>query len=531
VHRNKAALETKRGRNMASEAISGTFPPRPLPNRWRQLIVGVICMVAAANIQYAWTLFVPEIQKTFKWDRALIQTAFTIFVVVQTWLTPIEGFLIDKFGPRIMVLIGGFFTGLAWIIYSMASELSHFYIGAVAGGIGVGCVYATCINNAIKWFPDKRGLAVGFTAGAYGAGSALTILPIDAMIRAGDFRGAFFWYGLLQGVIIMACSFFLIGPRAGEAPVSNSLVQSKYNYTLGEALRTPVFWVMFAMFILTVTGGLMAVAQLGPMAEDYGVKDKKIDFGLFVMAALPFALLLDRIMNGVSRPLFGWISDHIGRENTMFIAFTMEGIGIIALAYFGTNPWAFIILSAVVFLAWGEVYSLFSATSADAFGSKNIGSIYGVLYTAKGIAALMVPFANVIQKATGSWSTVLYGVAFLDICAALSAIFLLKPLLKKHYAKTALKVQAMGGADGAVVGGTHGGSVAGHSMAMPAAAASLVGAVGTVGSSLAGSVGHAASAAAGGVTGDAAARLAALEAENQRLRQIVAETKGALAKL
>jgi MFS transporter, OFA family, oxalate/formate antiporter len=470
-------------------------------NRVLQLVVGVICMIAAANIQYAWTLFVPEIQKTFKWDRALIQTAFTIFVVVQTWLTPIEGYLIDKFGPRIMVLIGGFFTGLAWVIY------------------------ATCINNAIKWFPDKRGLAVGFTAGAYGAGSALTILPIDALIRAGDFRGAFFWYGLIQGLIIMACSFFLIGPRSGEAPVSKSLAQSKYNYTLGEALRTPVFYVMFAMFILTVTGGLMAVAQLGPMAEDYGVKDKKIDFGLFVMAALPFALLLDRIMNGVSRPLFGWISDHIGRENTMFIAFMMEGIGIVALAYFGTNPWAFIILSAIVFLAWGEVYSLFSATSADAFGAKNIGSIYGVLYCAKGIAALMVPFANVIQKATGSWSTVLYGVAVMDICAALTAVLVLKPLLKKHYAKTALKVAALQAASPvqAPAGGM------GAAGAMLTAGAALAGTVANMGGNAA-----AASAAAhahAAAPTDISARLAAAEDENRRLRQIAAETKALLNKV
>jgi MFS transporter, OFA family, oxalate/formate antiporter len=523
-------------------------------NRWLQLIVGVVCMVAAANIQYAWTLFVPEIQKTFKWDRAIIQTAFTIFVVVQTWLTPIEGFLIDKFGPRIMVLLGGLFTGLAWVIYSYASEIQHYYIGAVAGGIGVGCVYATCINNAIKWFPDKRGLAVGFTAGAYGAGSALTIIPIANMIAAGGFRDAFFNYGLLQGAIIVAASFFLIAPRAGEAPLSKSLSQSKYNYTLGEALKTPVFWVMFAMFILTVTGGLMAVAQLGPMAEDYGVKDKKIDFGLFVMAALPFALLLDRIMNGVSRPLFGWISDHIGRENTMFIAFLMEGIGIVALAYFGTNPWAFIILSAIVFLAWGEVYSLFSATSADAFGAKNIGSIYGVLYCAKGIAALMVPFANVIQKATGSWSTVLYGVAIMDIMAALTAILVLKPLLKKHYAKTALKVAALQatnptstspvGSPGAVL--TAAGAAAASAGAVLTAGAgnvlrgtapaaqTLAQNAAAAASNLGGNAASASAAAhahAAAAPTDISGRLAAAEEENRRLRTIVAETRAILNKV
>lgn len=406
-----------------------------MKSRWAQLVLGVICMVAAANIQYAWTLFVPEIQRTFGWQRAAIQTAFTIFVIVQTWLTPFEGWLVDKYGPRVMVFIGGFLTGLAWVIDSYATTLTGFYIGAAVGGVGVGCVYATCVNNAIKWFPDKRGLAVGFTAGAYGAGSALTIIPIANMIAAGNFQAAFFWYGLVQGSIIMACSVFLRAARKDEVPVSTKVVQSRRDYTLLEAMRMPVFYVMFAMFILTVTGGLMAVAQLGPMARDFGVHNYQVNFGLFVMAALPFALLLDRIMNGVSRPLFGWISDHIGRENTMFVAFTLEGLGIIALATFGHNPWAFILLSGLVFLAWGEVYSLFSATAADTFGTKHIGSIYGVLYCAKGIAALLVPVGNIIMEMSGSWSTVLYTVAVMDILAALTAVLILKPMLRRHHAQ------------------------------------------------------------------------------------------------
>ncbi len=409
-----------------------------------QLVFGVICMVAAANIQYAWTLFVPEIQKTFGWQRAAIQTTFTVFVLLQTWLTPVEGYLIDRFGPRIVVLVGGFFTGLSWVLYSYAGTINAYYLGAVAGGIGVGCVYATCINNAIKWFPDKRGLAVGLTAGAYGAGSALTLIPIANMIAGGGFRDAFFWYGMLQGGVIMLASFGLRAPKAGETTASKQIKQSAYDYTLGEAVKTPLFYLLFAMFILTVTGGLMAVAQLGPMAQDLGVKDQKVNIGVIVMAALPFALLLDRIMNGISRPLFGVISDYIGRENTMFIAFMMEGLGIIALAKYGSNPWAFIILSGIVFLAWGEVYSLFSATSADAFGSKNIGSIYGVLYCAKGIAALLVPVANLIQEATGSWSTVLFIVAAFDILAALCALVFLKPMLRKHMAKTEVLAKARG---------------------------------------------------------------------------------------
>lgn len=402
--------------------------------RWTQLVLGAICMVAAANIQYAWTLFVPEIQKSFGWQRAAIQTAFTLFILIQTWLTPLEGYLIDRFGPRIIVLIGGFFTGLAWIIDSYATSLTGYYVGAVIGGIGVGCVYATCVNNAIKWFPDRRGLAVGFTAGAYGFGSALTIIPIANMIAAGGFQAAFFRYGLVQGIIIMLASLALRAPQTGETKASARIVQSRRDYTLIEAVQTPVFYVLFAMFILTVTGGLMAVAQLGPMSQDLGVKDTKVDLFFFAIAALPFALLLDRIMNGVSRTLFGWISDHIGRENTMFAAFLLEGLGIAALATFGSNPWAFVFLSGLVFLAWGEVYSLFSATSADAFGTKNIGSIYGVLYCAKGIAALLVPIGNLITEATGTWATVLFTVAAMDIAAAVCALIVLKPVLRRHHA-------------------------------------------------------------------------------------------------
>jgi len=393
-------------------------------------------MVAAANIQYAWTLFVPEIQKSFGWQRAAIQTAFTLFILIQTWLTPLEGYLIDRFGPRIIVLIGGFFTGLAWIIDSYATSLTGYYVGAVIGGIGVGCVYATCVNNAIKWFPDRRGLAVGFTAGAYGFGSALTIIPIANMIAAGGFQAAFFRYGLVQGIIIMLASLALRAPQTGETKASARIVQSRRDYTLIEAVQTPVFYVLFAMFILTVTGGLMAVAQLGPMSQDLGVKDTKVDLFFFAIAALPFALLLDRIMNGVSRTLFGWISDHIGRENTMFAAFLLEGLGIAALAAFGSNPWAFVFLSGLVFLAWGEVYSLFSATSADAFGTKNIGSIYGVLYWAKGIASLLVPIGNLITEATGTWATVLFTVAAMDIAAAVCALIVLKPVLRRHQAQS-----------------------------------------------------------------------------------------------
>ncbi|MCA7082733.1 oxalate/formate MFS antiporter [Cupriavidus sp. DB3] len=420
--------------NNSSTAAFRTNPEVSEKTRWIQLLVGVICMIATANVQYAWTLFVPEIQETFGWSRANIQIAFTVFVLVQTWLAPIEGYFIDKFGPRMMVAFGAVLMGGAWIINSQATTLMGFYIGAAVGGLGVGSIYATCINNAIKWFPDRRGLAVGLTAGGYGAGSAATILPIAAMIESSGFQHTFLFFGVLQGSLAFAAAWFLRSPRAHEVKASQKLVQATRDYTLKEAMCTKLFWLMLVMFVLVVTGGMMAVAQLGVIAKDLGVKDFQVDLHFFVMAALPLALMLDRIMNGVSRPLFGWISDHIGREKTMVIAFSLEGMGIIALGYFGHNPYAFLILSGVVFLAWGEVYSLFSALAGDAFGTKHIGKIYGVLYTAKGIGALFVPIGNLIMEATGTWSTVLYTVATMDLIAAFLAFMVLRPVLAGHVA-------------------------------------------------------------------------------------------------
>jgi oxalate/formate antiporter len=292
-------------------------------------------------------------------------------------------------------------------------------------------VYATCINNALKWFPDKRGLAVGLTAAGYGSGTILTVIPIANMIATAGYQATFFMFGLIQGAVIFLFAWFLRAPRPGVITYSAKVAQSRRDYTVGEALRTPVFWVMLVMFTSTVTGGLMAVAQLSVIAQDLGVRDIQINFYFFTMAALPFALMMNTIVNGLSRPIFGGLSDHIGREMVMFIAFSLEAVGILALGWYGSNPWAFIVLSGLVFFAWGEVYSLFSATAGDTFGTRHIGKIYGLLYCAKGIAALLVPFGNLLMEATGSWTSVLYTMAALDLSAALAAILILKPMRRR----------------------------------------------------------------------------------------------------
>ncbi len=405
--------------------------------RWGQLIFGILCMVMIANLQYGWTLFVNPIDQKYHWGRAAIQVAFTIFVLTETWLVPIEGYLIDKFGPRIMICGSGALVAIAWVINSMADSLFLLYLGAAVGGIGAGVIYGGSVGNALKWFPDRRGLAAGLTAAGFGAGSALTVIPIANMIATSGYQSAFLWFGLGQGIIVMIVALFLRAPEQGEvaAPAAPAVMQSKRDYKPSEVLRTPVFYVMYFMFVAVGAGGLMAIAQLAPIAKDFKVDGIPVSILGLTLPALTFALTIDRVLNGVCRPFFGWVSDHIGRENTMFIAFFVEGIGIYALLLFAGNPLLFVILSGLVFFAWGEIYSLFPATCTDIYGRKFATTNYGMLYTAKGTAALLVPLANVLTTATGSWHAVFYVAAILNIVAAVMALVVLKPMRIKAMAK------------------------------------------------------------------------------------------------
>ncbi|HEY5617408.1 MAG TPA: oxalate/formate MFS antiporter [Vicinamibacterales bacterium] len=398
--------------------------------RWGQLIFGIICMVMIANLQYGWTLFVGPIDQKYQWGRAAIQIAFTIFVLTETWLVPIEGYLIDKFGPRIMISSSGALVAIAWVINSVADSLFLLYVGAAIGGIGAGVIYGGSVGNALKWFPDRRGLAAGLTAAGFGAGSALTVIPIANMIQSSGYETAFLWFGLGQGAVVMLVALLLRAPEAGEvaAPAAPAVQQTRRDYTPAEVLRTPPFWVMYAMFVMVGSGGLMAVAQLAPIATDFNVGTVPVSILGLTLPALTFALTIDRVLNGVCRPFFGWVSDHIGRENTMFGAFFVEGVGIYALLLFAGNPVAFVILSGLVFFAWGEIYSLFPATCTDIYGRKFATTNYGMLYTAKGTAALLVPLANVLTNATGSWHAVFYAAAILNIVAAVMALAVLKPM-------------------------------------------------------------------------------------------------------
>jgi MFS transporter, OFA family, oxalate/formate antiporter len=314
------------------------------------------------------------------------------------------------------------------VIDSYATTLPHLYVAAVIGGIGAGCVYGTCVGNALKWFPDRRGLAAGLTAAGFGAGAAVTVIPIANMIVRSGYEQAFFFFGILQGVCILGLAMLLKKPdtRQVRAPSKKFLV-TKVDYTPGQMIKTPLFWVIYISFVAVAAGGLMATAQLGPIAKDWGLARIPMSFFGMTLPLLTVTLSIDNICNGFTRPLCGFISDKIGRENAMFLIFSGEGLALLGLMQYGSNPYAFITFAALIFLFWGEIFSIFPAICADTFGSKYAAANAGTLYTAKGTASLLVPLASILST-TGGWNLVFIVSAVVTIAAAVCAKFILAPM-------------------------------------------------------------------------------------------------------
>jgi MFS transporter, OFA family, oxalate/formate antiporter len=397
--------------------------------RWMQLAMGIVCMAMIANLQYGWTLFVDPIDAKYHWGRAAIQLAFTLFVVTETWLVPLEAWFVDKYGPRIVIMFGGVMIALAWVLNSYADSLVLLYVAAIVGGIGAGAVYGTCVGNALKWFPDRRGLAAGATAAGFGAGAALTVVPIASMIASSGYQSAFLTFGIGQGLIVFLLAFFLRPPSVAMPAKKKqlNLPQTKIDFTPPQVLRSPIFWIMYLVFVMVASGGLMTAAQIAPIAHDFKIANEPVSLAGFQMAALTFAISLDRIFDGFGRPLFGWISDNIGRENTMFIAFGTGALMLLTLSAYGHIPIVFVLATAVYFGVFGEIYSLFPATSGDTFGAKFATTNNGMLYTAKGTASLLVPLASIVSAKYG-WQAVFVIAVALNATAALMALLVIKPI-------------------------------------------------------------------------------------------------------
>jgi MFS transporter, OFA family, oxalate/formate antiporter len=424
-------------------AASTTSPaslihPSRIPNRWVQLTAGIFAMMAVANLQYAWTIFTKPIQAHMHASLDAVQLTIAIFVGLETWLVPFEGYLVDRIGPRFMLGAGAFAVGLGWIGSGQAETLRSLYIWYGLAGVGAGMVYGGTIGNALKWFPDHRGLCVGLTAGAYGIGTALTILPVSNMLRVSGYQYTFIFWGIIQGVVVLVAALFLARPPVGwtpprwkekEAAIKTRVLTSTIDMTPWQMLRQPSFYLVYLMMTMLAFGGIVVTVQLSPMATSYHVDKVIVAFG---MTALVLAIELDRILNGLTRPFWGWVSDHIGRENALFISFIMEAIAVFALLQLITRPIWFIALSGLCFFAWGNIYSLFPSITADLYGRKWATTNYGIVYTAKGVATLFAaPGAAWLFEKTGSWTRVFWAMIACDLIAAFMALLWLKPLARR----------------------------------------------------------------------------------------------------
>jgi OFA family oxalate/formate antiporter-like MFS transporter len=394
--------------------------------RWIQLVMGVIAMMAISSPQYVWTLFVKSFQTTTGAALPAIQITFSLLIVLQTFFSPLQGFLIDKFGPKWLIAIGAILSGLGWILSAQITTLTGLY--ATYGlfcGIGTGLVYVGIVGLMVRWFPDKRGFATGMVAAGYGFGAILTTFPISDMLTSSTYQQTLTTFGIVLGAVGFLAALGLRDPKSGETSGVTAMVPtSTKNYEPKQMLKTPIFWLMFLMMTMMSTGGLMVISQFANFTNAFGVASVVI----WGFAALPLALTIDRITNGLTRPFFGYVSDRIGRENTMGIAFIFEGLAIAAMVTSRDNPVAFVLLSGVVFFGWGEIFSLFPSTLTDTFGTKNATTNYGFLYMAQGIGSVLGgPVAALIHDLGGSWIPVFGIIIAMDILTGLLALFVLKP--------------------------------------------------------------------------------------------------------
>ncbi len=388
-------------------------------NRWFQLVVSLIAMIMIANLQYAWTLFVQPLQASTGWSLSDIQVAFTLFILCQTWVQPLDGWLIDRLGPRGFISAAGLLCGLGWAGLGYATTLPQLYTLYCLAGIGAAFVYSGSIGSALKWFKDRRGLASGIMAAGFGGGTALFIPIISSTIASSGYQSAFIATGLFQGLMILAVAQFMRHPPAEPAPAATPATGAgsqvgRRHFTTFEMLRTPQFYVMYIMFVLMATGGLLVTANAGPMARSWGL----------TAAALTLAATLGPLANGASRIFWGWASDRIGRETAMIVAFGLQAVCLVMVVVFGSRSGAWFAFTLVlVYFTWGEIYSLFPSTAADYFGTRNATSNYAVLYTAKGVASIIGGwFGAFLYEQSGSWSMGFYGSAVMALIAAAMAV-------------------------------------------------------------------------------------------------------------
>ncbi len=422
---------------MSIVAAAATEPKAWYLNRWNQLILGVIAMMAISSPQYVWTLFTGPLNQKLGTTLAELQWTFSLLIILQTWFSPFQAYLVDRFGPRLLISVGALLSGGGWVLSAYVDNLWALYFTyGVVCGFGTGIIYVGIIGLMVRWFPDRRGLAAGLAAAGYGFGAFFTSFPIDSMIKSSGYAHTLVVWGIIQGAIgILAAQGLRLPPEThlvtGLATAPAASMQSGRSFAPSEMLKNPIFYLLFVMMSMMSTSGLMVTSNVGPFAREYGVADVLV----LGMAALPLSLTLSRVTNGLTRPFFGWVSDHIGREGTMALAFSLEAIAILVLFAYIHQPALFVVLTGLVFFGWGEIFSLFPSTLTDTFGPKYAATNYGFLYIAQGVGSILGgPAAAFLKQATGSWTAVFIVVAILDALTAFLAIAVLKSMRRKFLA-------------------------------------------------------------------------------------------------
>jgi OFA family oxalate/formate antiporter-like MFS transporter len=390
-----------------------------LHNRWFQLVASLIAMIMIANLQYSWTLFVKPLQAGTGWKVSDIQFAFTLFILFQTFVQPLDGWLIDRLGPRGFISAAGLLCGLGWAGMGYATTLPMLYVLYCTAGVGAAFVYSGSIGSALKWFKEGRGLASGIMAAGFGGGTALFIPLISSTIQSRGYQAAFIGSGILQGLVILGVAQFLRHPpieavtAAAKSTAGGASQLGKRHFTTAEMMRTPQFYTLYAMFVLVATGGLMITANAGPIASSWG----------FSAGALVLAASLSPLANGSSRIFWGWASDKIGRETAIAIAFTLQAICLfLAFAVGQISGGWFAVMLVLVYFTWGEIYSVFPAITADYFGTRHATSNYAVVYTAKGVGSIGGWVGALLFEQFGTWAVGFYGSAVMALLAAGLAI-------------------------------------------------------------------------------------------------------------
>jgi MFS transporter, OFA family, oxalate/formate antiporter len=412
---------------VSSQAQSATS------TRWTQLLFGLIAMMSISSPQYAWTFFTKVLRENLDVSLSALQVTFTLLVVLQTFFSPVQGYLVDKFGARLLIAGGCLLSGLGWITAGYATSLTGLYLTyGLLCGIGTGIVYVGVVGLMVRWFPDRRGFATGVVAAGYGIGALITNIPLYNMINDRGYQHTLIVFGIILGLVGAAAALMLRLPTADDVLPQPAVEVSSVGIRPGEMLRTPIFWLMFVMMTMMATCGLMVVSNFQAFARDFGVAEIIV----FGMAAFPLAQQIDRVTNGLTRPFFGWVSDRIGRENTMAIAFLLDAAAVTLMLLFRDNALAFVLLSGVVFFGWGEIFSLFPSTLTDTFGAKHATTNYGLLYMAQGVGAIFGgPLAALLREQTGSWLPVFSIAIAMDVLTAILALFVLKSMRRAYAAR------------------------------------------------------------------------------------------------